>query len=67
MTNPFNKFRNLGEQSTKLFNAILEEDEDKRGELRELKREFERRGFSPWMAERLAQEQYNTIHKNHHQ
>ncbi len=54
--------KNLGQSFEKL-KAMQGEEERKRAMLKEFKFAFERKGYSPWMAEKLAEEKYKQLHK----
>ena len=54
--------KNLG-QSFEKMKAMQGEDERKRAMIKEFKFAFERKGYSPWMAEKLAEEKYKQLHK----
>lgn len=55
--------KNLGQSFEKL-KAMQGEEERKRAMLKEFKYTFARQGYSPWMAEKLAEEKYRQIHKH---
>lgn len=55
--------KDLGKSFEKFKNATMAEDERKRAMLKEFKFAFERKGYSPWMAEKLAEEKYKQLHK----
>lgn len=54
--------KDLGKSFQKFSGAMLAEEERKRQMIAELRRAFERQGFAPWMATKLAEEKYKQIH-----
>lgn len=57
------KLVDLGKAAQRLTGAMLAADERKRAMIKEISKNFVRQGFSPWMAEKLAIEKYNQLHK----
>lgn len=58
------KLVDLGKAAQRLTGAMLAADQRKRQYISELSKELIRKGKSPWLAVKQAEEHYNLIHKH---